>query len=43
MFNLDAIPNENNGDHNRKWSYIPDHPYRMFNLRFWIRKNKSIT
>ena len=29
MFNLDAIPNENNGDHNRKWSYIPDHPYRM--------------
>ena len=20
---------ENNEDHNKKWSYIPDHPYRM--------------
>ena len=29
MFNLDDITNENNEDHNKKWRYIPDHPYRM--------------
>ena len=29
MFNLDYIANERNKDHNKKWSYIPDHPYRM--------------
>ena len=29
MFNLDNITNENNEDHNKKWPYIPDHPYRM--------------
>ena len=29
MFNLDDITNENNKNHNNKWSYIPDHPYRM--------------
>ena len=29
MFNLDAITNENNKDQNKKWPYIPDHPYRM--------------
>ena len=29
MFNLDDITNENNEDHNLKWQYIPDHPYRM--------------
>ena len=29
MFNLDAITNENNKDHNKKCPYIPDHPYRM--------------
>ena len=29
MFNLDYITNENNKDHNKKWPYIPDHPYRM--------------
>ena len=29
MFNLDAVTNENNKDHNKKWPYIPDHPYRM--------------
>ena len=27
MFNLDNITNENNVDHNKKWTYIPDHPY----------------
>ena len=29
MFNLGAITNENNKDQNKKWPYIPDHPYRM--------------
>ena len=29
MFNLDDISNENNKEHNRKWPYIPDHPYRV--------------
>ena len=29
MFNLDDITDENNKNHNNKWSYIPDHPYRM--------------
>ena len=29
MFNLDSITNENNKDHNKKWSFIPDDPYRM--------------
>ena len=29
MFNLDDITNENNADHNKKWPYISDHPYRM--------------
>ena len=26
MFNLDNIANENNKEHNKKWSFIPDHP-----------------
>ena len=29
MVNLDDITNENNKEHNEKWSYIPDHSYRM--------------
>ena len=29
MFNLADITNESNEDHNKKWSYIPDHPYRI--------------
>ena len=28
MINLDNIVNNNN-NHNRKWPYIPDHPYRI--------------
>ena len=32
MFNVDAISNENNKDHNKKWPYIPDHPYRMLKV-----------
>ena len=26
---MDNITNENNKDHNKKWSSIPDHPYRI--------------
>ena len=29
MINLDSITNENNKNHNEKWPYIPDHPYRI--------------
>ena len=29
MINLDRITNENNKKHNKKWPYIPDHPYRI--------------
>ena len=29
MINLDYIINENNKEHNEKWPYIPDHPYRI--------------
>ena len=29
MINLDSITNENNKEHNEKWSFIPDHPYRI--------------
>ena len=33
MFNLDSITNENYEDNNKKWSYIPDHPYRTLVTR----------
>ena len=29
MNNLDSIINENNEEHNERWPYIPDHPYRI--------------
>ena len=29
MIDLDSITNENNKKHNEKWTYIPDHPYRI--------------
>ena len=29
MINLDSIINENNKEHNEKWPYILDHPYRI--------------
>ena len=28
MINFDVYTNENKAEHNPKWSYIPDHPYR---------------
>ena len=29
MINLYKIVNNNNEEHNEKWPYIPDHPYRI--------------
>ena len=29
MSNLNETTNEKNEDHNKKWSKIADHPYRM--------------
>ena len=29
MISLDSIANENNKEHNEKWPFIPDHPYRI--------------
>ena len=29
MINLDNIVNNNNKEHNEKWRYVPDHPYRI--------------
>ena len=29
MNNCDDYENENKTEHNSKWSYIPDHPYRI--------------
>ena len=28
MINIDNYVNENKAEHNEKWPYIPDHPYR---------------
>ena len=33
MLNLDSITNENNKEHNKKWPYIPDHPYKIIIFR----------
>ena len=29
MINFDDYANENKIQHNKKWSHIPDHPYRI--------------
>ena len=29
MINFDDYANENETEHNQKWPYIPDHPYRI--------------
>ena len=29
MINIDNFVNENKIEHNKKWPYIPDHPYRI--------------
>ena len=33
MINFDNYTNENKTEHNLKWSYIPDHPYRILFVR----------
>ena len=33
MFNLDDIANEKNKEHNKKWPYIPNYPYRILMIR----------
>ena len=33
MTNVDSIMSENNKNHNKKWLYIPDHPYRILMIR----------
>ena len=30
MINFDDYTNENKVEHNSKWPYNPDHPYRIF-------------
>ena len=29
MTNFDDYANENKTEHNKNWTYIPDHPYRI--------------
>ena len=29
MINLVSITNKNNKEHNEKWPFIPNHPYRI--------------
>ena len=29
MINFDSYTNKNKTEHNLKWPYIPDHPYRI--------------
>ena len=33
MFNLDDIANKKNKEHNKKWPYIPNYPYRILMIR----------
>ena len=33
MINFDDYTNENKSEHNLKWPYIPDHPYRILIIR----------
>ena len=33
MINLECITNKNNKEHNDKWPYIPDRPYRILIVR----------
>ena len=32
MIDLDSITHENNKEHNKKWPYIPDYPYRILRI-----------
>ena len=41
MFNFDDITNKNNRDHNKKWPYIPDHPYRTLIIGGYISEKTN--
>ena len=41
MVNLDSIIYENNKKQNEKWSYIPDHPYRIMIIGGSISRKKN--
>ena len=43
MSNRDDITNKDNKEHNEKWSYISDHPYRIMIIGgFRLRKTKAL-
>ena len=43
MINFDDYTNKNKTEHNLKWPYIPDHPYRILTIGgYGIWKNKCI-
>ena len=33
MINCDNYTNKSKSEHNQKWSYIPNHPYRILIIR----------
>ena len=41
MVNLESIIYENNKKQNEKWSYIPDHPYRIVIIGGSISRGKK--
>ena len=43
MINLDSITNKNNKEHNEKWPYISDHPYRILIIGgYGLRKTNAL-
>ena len=42
MFDLDDTLIEHNEEHNLKWPYVPDYPYRMLILRCYGSGHKCI-
>ena len=42
MINLDSITNENDKEHNEKWPYIPDPPYRIASVNICYSWKNSI-
>ena len=41
MINFDDYTNENKTQHNVKWPYIPDHPYRILIIGGWGSRKKN--
>ena len=40
--NFDEYTNQNKAEHNLKWSYIPDHPYRILIEGSTSRKRNAL-